>query len=202
MDQIHDYPPGTISCRAYAKRRGVSAAAVSEAIRSGRLVKSVVRGGEFGQPKILDADLADREWEANTDPQRRINAAGGVDPRALVAPVPVLISGPPPPMLGTIDVPPPRVVAPAVPDEATATQRLKAAQADLAELKFAEAAGELVPAADVERRLVDVFSACKSRLLAIPSRAKQALPHLTTADVLELDKLIREALEELAEAKA
>lgn len=143
---------------------------VSTAVKVGRLKASVVRD-VFGQPKIGDPDLADREWDSNTDSQRRINAAGGIDPTAL----------------------------PQFPEDGmTSTERLKSAQADLAELKYKEAAGELVPVEDVDRRLVAVFSQCKTRLLAIPSRTRQALPHLSAADVTTIRDLIREALEELA----
>lgn len=60
--------PAPISLREYARHRaargfvGTSAAAVSKAVASGRLVKSVVRDHR-GQPKIADPELADREWE-------------------------------------------------------------------------------------------------------------------------------------------
>lgn len=189
-----------MSCRAYAKRRGVSAMAVSEAIKNGRLVKSITRN-EFGQPKIADPDLADREWEANTDSQKRINAAGGVEVERMFGTVTL---GAPIPRErfeddeSETDRPPKRDLDESGSETvASATQRLKAAQADLAELKFKEAAGELVPARDVEARMVSVFTSCKTRLLAIPSRARQALPHLTNADVASLETLVREALEEL-----
>src|SRR5690606_425861 len=56
-----------MTCRAYAKRRGGSAEAVSKAISSGRLRESVTMIG--GAPKIIDPDLADAEWEANTQPR-------------------------------------------------------------------------------------------------------------------------------------
>lgn len=151
--------------------------AVSEAIKNGRLVKSVVRD-EFGSPKIADPDLADREWEANTDSAKRANAAGGVD-REAAAPRRELGED-------------------GVETVASSTQRLKSAQADLAELKLKEAQRELVPSRDVESRFVNVFTSCKTRLLAIPSRARQAMPHLSNADVAALDALVREALEELA----
>lgn len=54
-----------LSLHRYAARRGVSTAAVSKAIKSGRLSASVVFD-HLGDPKIGDADLADREWNANT----------------------------------------------------------------------------------------------------------------------------------------
>lgn len=170
--------------------------AVSEAIRAGRLVKSVIRVNAAGQldpsgpPKIADPDLADQEWERNTDSQKRSNAAGGVPVTA--APALLAIAQPP------------RVASPAPPpmeeSVASATERLKSAQADLAELKRDAERGELVLASEVEKRLVAVFTACKTRLLAIPSRARQALPHMVNADVATLENLIREALEDLVEA--
>jgi hypothetical protein len=175
-----------ISLRAYAKHRAAhglsgNAMAVSLAVKAGRLSKSVTYVN--GQPKITDPALADQEWERNTDTQRRINAAGGVDPNVQRTP--------------TIDSPP----AAAIEDVATATERLKGAQADLAELKRDEARGELVPARDVERRLVEVFTACKTRLMAIPSRYRQQIPHLTADEVGHLERLVREALDDLAEAR-
>jgi hypothetical protein len=57
-----------LSLRAYAKRRNCSHVAVRNAIKAGRLVKSVV--DVDGQPKIADPELADREWKANTDLSR------------------------------------------------------------------------------------------------------------------------------------
>ncbi len=60
-------PPRPLSLRSYARRRGVSPEAVSKAITDGRLRDSVVMVG--GAPKIADAELADREWEANSRPR-------------------------------------------------------------------------------------------------------------------------------------
>lgn len=81
---------------------------------------------------------------------------------------------------------------------AGATERLRAAQANLAELEYAKAAGELVLAKDVERAVTDAFTAAKTKLLAIPSRVKQAIPHLTVEEVALVERLVREALEDLA----
>jgi hypothetical protein len=158
----------------YAKRRGVSKMTISRAVDRGRLVNSVVRdpGGKF--LGILPT-LADQEWAANSDYTDAPQRAPGADSD---------------PEMGS---------------ESDATMgavsvKEKYWKAKLAELKFKEAAAELIPARDVERKLVDVFTSCKTRLLGIPSRAKQALPHLTVADIGALDVLIREALEELADS--
>jgi hypothetical protein len=170
--------------------------AVSLAVKAGRLVKSVTFVN--GQPKIIDPDLADQEWERNTDPMKRENAMGGHGKAAASVGVPdghPAIARVPLPQAP----PSPEMDDNGVEAVGSATQREKIAKANMAELNFAKAAGELVPVRDVERRLIDVFTACKTRLLAIPSRARQQLPHLVTADVAVIEALVREACEDLAE---
>jgi hypothetical protein len=147
-------------------------------------VKSVVRVGPQNDPKIADPDLADQEWIENTDPsqQRSVPILAGArfyEPTASGVPGPALAPRPPE-------------------SPQTGQQRLTSAKADLAELELAKAAGLLVVARDVKQRLVAEFTECKTKLLAIPSRARQQLPHLTNADVAALEKLVREALENLA----
>jgi phage terminase Nu1 subunit (DNA packaging protein) len=66
-----------------------------------------------------------------------------------------------------------------------------------AERKFREAAGELVPAAKVHAKFADAYAQVRTKLLAVPSRAKQRLGHLTVEDVAHLEELVREALSEL-----
>ncbi len=87
--------------------------------------------------------------------------------------------------------------------EGTASEargRLARAQAALAVLKARRLAGELVAAADVQSQWVSVMFSVRARLLAVPSLVRQARPHLTQGDVEALDREIREALEELADA--
>lgn len=182
MAQIPDSPTAPITLTAYAKHRGVSVMTISRAVKRGRLARCVVRD-EYGSPKIADVALADREWAENsdyTDAPHRLAAQR------------------PPPAAGDLEAP--TDDAPAGGSLADHSARLKRWHADLAELKFRKAAGDLIPAGDVERRLVDVFTACKAKLLALPSRAKQALPHLSHADLEALEALVREALEELVTA--
>jgi phage terminase Nu1 subunit (DNA packaging protein) len=87
--------------------------------------------------------------------------------------------------------------------EGTASEargRLVRAQAALAVLKARRLAGELIAAADVQSQWVSVMFSVRARLLAAPSRVQQARPHLTAGDIEALDREIREALEELADA--
>lgn len=84
------------------------------------------------------------------------------------------------------------------PDLAESRARREAAEASLAEIELWERRGELVLAGDVEAKLVNVFSHCKTKLLAVPARARQRDPDLTDAQVELFELLIREALEDLA----
>jgi phage terminase Nu1 subunit (DNA packaging protein) len=56
-----------ISLRAYARHRRCSPEAVSKAVKAGRLRESVTQVN--GRPAIASTDLADEEWERNTQPR-------------------------------------------------------------------------------------------------------------------------------------
>ena len=78
-------------------------------------------------------------------------------------------------------------------------RRLLQAQRRKVNLQIRERRGALVPLRAVELRFSTRVVTARTKLLGIPSRAKQRLPHLTTADLAALDELIREALDELVE---
>lgn len=185
---------------AYAARRKVSKMAVSKAVSSGRLVASVGRDAR-GRPQIIDADLADREWTAKTDLSKAPTYVKERAEQRAAEPAPPRVDP-----FGHL----PRLEEPADPgaprsahaemtlSEASTIEKVWKAKA--AELKYRQDAGELVPAKDVAHRLEDVFHGCRTKLLGVPSRARQALPHLTVADIGVLENLVREALEDLASA--
>lgn len=82
-------------------------------------------------------------------------------------------------------------------DLATERARLAKEQADGHALKNATARAELAPVAEVERRWSDILRRVRSGLLAVPSRSRQRLPHLTAHDVVVIDQEVRSALGEL-----
>jgi hypothetical protein len=176
-------PLEPLSLRAYALRRGVSAEAVSKAVASGRLDRSVTRVD--GQPKIADPELADREWAANT----RSNG-DRPDPAATPAPT---------------QPKPAHAVPSGIPDlntsraiRAAALARRDAAMADLAELELDERRGSVVDADEARADVIAAYSVVKTRLLGVPSRVAQRLPDVAARIVPVVDELIREALEELS----
>ncbi len=147
-----------LSLNAYAKHRGCALNTVQEAVRAGRLSKSLTREG-----KIRNAREADEEWSESTLPEGQADARQQRAPSAFVK----------------------------------TRVRLSAAKAELVEMQLAERRGELVQVREVEARMVSLFSACKSQLLAIPSRLRQEDPDLTPGQVGLVEKLVREALVEL-----
>lgn len=169
-------PPVLMGVREYARHRearglvGTTHGAVQAAIKSGRLVKAVVNGK-------IDSAIADAEWASTTLEDR------------------VPLTGPTSPASDDEDDLPD-----GIPSLKESRARREAAEAALAEIELAEKRSELVLAADVESRLVNVFSRCKTKLLGVPSRARQRDPGLTGPQVSLIEALIREALEDLSEA--
>lgn len=168
--------PKPISLRTYAKRRGVSAESVSKAITAGRLRESVIFVG--GKPKIADAELADREWTANTRPRVDRPAPATAEPTEQRQEVP--------------DYNVSRALR-----EAAAARR-ESAMADIAELEAAQKKGELVPIAEARADVIERFAVVKTKILGVPTRIAQRLPHLASEVVPIVEELLRESLEELA----
>lgn len=81
-----------------------------------------------------------------------------------------------------------------------ARARLAREKADEAARRNAVARGELVEAAEVLRGWTEILRQVRSRILAVPSRVRSALPHLDAAEVETIDRELRTALEELAHA--
>jgi phage terminase Nu1 subunit (DNA packaging protein) len=76
--------------------------------------------------------------------------------------------------------------------------RLAREQADSYELKNAVTRGELVEVAEAERAWSDTLRTVRSCMLAVPSRVRQRLGHLTVADIEAVDFEVRNALTEAA----
>jgi len=71
-------------------------------------------------------------------------------------------------------------------------------RANLLELERRQKEGLLVERKTVESTWSVLVTNAKTKLLAVPSRAKQRIPHLTLEEVEILNDLVRESLEDLA----
>ena len=85
-----------------------------------------------------------------------------------------------------------------VPDYNESRARHEYEKANLAELVRLEKEALLLPRGEVERAWAESVTIAKTKLLAVPTRAKQRIPHLTLEEIEILTMLQREALEDLA----
>ena len=85
-------------------------------------------------------------------------------------------------------------------EELTAERiRKERAAAEKIELQNAAARGELLPSAEVLATWSGILRDVRGGLLALPARFAAELPGLTKAEVAKIDRLIRDALEDLAD---
>ncbi len=158
--------------------------AVTNAIKGKRLVDCVLRDATGHVTGISDFAVADQEWDRNTDLTK---APTYVKERAAARDK---TTRPPAEMDGVGEF-----------DLTGANARGKHWDAELKELKYKEAAGELVLASEVKREWADLLSQVRTKLLGLPTQVKQAIPALSVADLLVFEGLIREALEDLVAAE-
>lgn len=203
-----------MSLREYAKRRGCALRAVQVAIESGRLQKSLGTELFRGSPttRIADPDLADREWEANTNPSYQHSTKNPYKPATVAAsPQPPAAQQPKPPAdedesdENSID----RWLRPDGMPDLEAAMRANATKPQLDRLKICVAIRRDITAHDVETKtlidaneaateILNAVATAKNSMLGLKSRIKQRLPHISLADLDAIDKMVREVLTELS----
>ena len=129
---------------------------------------SVIRD-ERGRPRF-DPQVAAREWQENS--QYRHASSGA---RALL------------------------IAEGSKPKRNIADVRLtrETFEAKMAELKLKKMTGELVPVDEVESAWASIVIAIRTKLMAVPTKARLRAPDLSNRHVELLEELIREALEDL-----
>lgn len=171
--------PKPISQRAYAEHRGCVLSAVQRAIKDGRLSMSLTQDAR-GHNKIISAEVADREWEANTRPQPRDPSEVDWD--------------------GDDDGEPEGHISLMEATRLHEIEKWKRAKIKREgdELDLDKRRGDLITIEEARRTVIDEYTSVKTKLLGVPTRARQRLQHLTADDVRVIDDLIREALEALS----
>lgn len=163
---------------------GVSRTAVYKAIKQGRL--PVVRTSDGKE--LIKSETLREDWFANT------MAKIGVGPKPPAGET----AFPPerPKRDRSLTEPEPGDIVPDYNESRARTEHLKA---ELLDLERKEKEGLLVRAADVEAKWIEVITISRTKVMGIPSKAKQRIPDLTQDQVVVLEDIVREALEELAE---
>lgn len=163
-----------VSPNVYASSRGVTKQAVLKAIKTGRLIKSVKKNDQ--DKWEVNPEAADLEWEANTDKSKQNNVIRPERPAVQTA-----------------------LFYPDHEMPLTEARRMKEQyNALLAKLQFDLDSGKYVDTETVSSEWFKIVTAAKTKLLALPSKAKANLPHLTPSDIDALDRIVREALEDLS----
>jgi hypothetical protein len=170
----------------YATHRGKDPSAVRYAIREGKISKAIVRDGTR---ILIDPEIADKEWQTRLDPtdmetpNPRVKSSpvtkrnknkewNPEDPYDTSMLVPVLVS----------------------------RMRREAHEAELMRIKVEKEIGKLIPAEDIEKQWVGLATITKTKVLGIPSKARQRIPELTDGQYSVLEMIVREALEEISDA--
>lgn len=161
----------------------VSAAAVKKAIESGRLKKSLRKNPKNGRWEV-NPEAADKEWDLNTreTPNRSRSKNSPVKPEK------------------NNNKKSEAALAPESDNGALYNARLEYEEmrAAKAKLDYDERMGKLIPVEAVQREWVKVVTAAKTKILAIPSKAKASIPELTLKQIAVIEALAREALEDLS----
>lgn len=176
-----------------ARALGVTKEAVYAAIKTNRI--SVVRTNDGRE--LINSETMRDEWARNT--QKRIGR------------------GPKPPA-GTVERTPKRPgeltpaerraeAAPAqniaqtvepVPDYDLSRARTEHLKAELLELERKQKEQILVKADEIEAKWVEIITMARTKIMGIPTKAKQRIPDLDTDAIGLLDDIVRETLEDLA----
>ena len=180
-----------------ARALGVTKEAVYAAIRTNRL--SVVRTGDGRE--LVNSETMRDEWARNT--QKRIGR-GPKPPAGTVERTPkrpgeltpaerrteALLSAAPSQNIA-------QTVEP-VPDYDLSRARTEHLKAELLELERKQKEQILVKADEIEAKWVEIITMARTKIMGIPTKAKQRIPDLDTDALGLLDDIVRETLEDLA----
>lgn len=197
--------------REFGRWIDLSGEGVRKAIKTGRIPPALIgeRSLSTGRkrPVILDPAAAAAALGANTDSRQQRDTKVLAENRRRVA------HGEPklPPAqiaAGDVDTLPPADMPPAraggqvgkssVPTQAESNAITAAYKAREAKLDYEERLGKLVKADEIEKTMVTMIRDAATKLRGVPTSAKMAMPHLTVRDVEQLENMIDEALEALA----
>lgn len=171
-----------LSQRAYARRRGVSQAAVWKAIKTGRI------STDHGK---INPETADREWADNTDPSKPLNSVTGEPKHRRPA------GGPSTPMgLSRAG----RVAGGGNEEKhrrayAAARAAREACLAQIARLELEERMRQLVRRDEVEVAAINCARQARDLLTDLPRQVSAAIA--ATADPAEVQGILEEAIERI-----
>ena len=166
--------------------RGTSHVAVINAYNDGRLSEPAVR--RDGRSWIINAELADEQWAARTDPSEYGGHAGGGS-RPIGIETPAQQEPAPSPAQST----PPAAAAKVGPPIAVSKQVRAAYEAKLTELDYKDRIGEMGNVQDMRKEAARLARQVRDLLLIIPSR--NAAKVAAMSDPEEIRSLLQAEIE-------
>jgi hypothetical protein len=163
----------------------VTSEAVYAAVKQGRLSTITAKDGRV----MVNSETMRDEWSKNT--QKRIGR--GPKPPA---------SEPKPLRPREERVPSGRIsrTVESIPEYEESRARTEHLKAELLELERKQKESLLVPAAEIEAKWVEIVTQARTKMLGIPTKAKQRIPDLDTDAMGVLEDIVRETLEDLSSA--
>ena len=192
-------PDDIVSKGEFAVICNVSAGRVSQWIKAGQLSGDALVGE--GRAARIRVPSAQAQLKRHLDPNQM--TANGIRTRIPTGPL-IPPPTPPPqkarrPAAEPTDDSQPR--APGL-DLTEERARLAKEQADHTALKNAALRGELIPADEAERRWSDEMVALRAVMLGAVNDIPAVLPHLSTFDISEIDRVIRARMIKAANERA
>ncbi len=160
-----------VTAAEFSRAIKVTKAVVSKALKSGRLDEAKVnRDGKV----FLEKEKAFEIWEQTSDPLR----SSGSSPKRTK-----IVSN---------------VGSEEIPSFNESRAKREAMMARLAEIDVEQKEKLLVPSEDVKSAWIQLVTIAKTKVLGIPTKAKQRIPDLDKSAMALLDEIVRETLEDLA----
>lgn len=85
-----------------------------------------------------------------------------------------------------------------IPEYEESRARTEHLKAELLELERKQKESLLVPAAEIEAKWVEIVTQARTKMLGIPTKAKQRIPDLDSDAMNVLEDIVRETLEDLS----
>lgn len=170
-----------------ARLLGVSWTSVNKAINEKRLSSITTADGR----ELVNSDTMRDEWKRNTQSRIGVGPKPAPQPKQPLRPREERMSR---------STPPPRnsTTSEAVPDYNESRARTEHLKAELLELERKQKEALLVSAAEVEAKWVEIITLARTKILGIPTKAKQRIPDLDTDAIGLLEDIVRETLEDLS----
>jgi phage terminase Nu1 subunit (DNA packaging protein) len=161
-----------------AKEMGVTVQAVYGAIKEGRLTAMEDSRGKI----VINSDTMKDEWTQKSAFKRMRKAQEAS--QASKQPVRRVRNS---------------KTSESIPEYEESKARTEHLKAELLELERKQKEQDLVPMSEVSMKWENIITTARTKLLGVPSKAKQRIPDLDNNAMNHLEDIIREALEELSE---